>query len=123
QQNDHGMIAPVILIGPCWREMQRQKLFEEQRTEPMLQARHKMDHFCQRGSKSVCVLEIFGEFHGDACFFTELQVKKYMLLAGEVEEERSVGDARGRDDRIHIGACHPRALELGDRRPEYALAG
>ena len=82
-----------------------------------------MDHFCQRGGKPLCVLEICGEFRGDACFFTELQVKKYMLLAGEVEEERSVRDAGGCHDRVHVGACHPRTLELGDRRTEYALPG
>src|ERR1700749_2805470 len=101
--------------------MQRQKLFEEKRAEPLLEGGHKMDHFCQRGGKLVCVLEIFGEFRGDACFFAELQIMKYMLLAGEVEEEGPVRDACGCHDRAHIGACHARTLELGDRRTEYAL--
>src|SRR6202012_3204471 len=79
EQNDHGMIAPVILIGACRREMKRQQLFEEQRAEPLLQAGHKMDHFRQRGSKPVCIPEIFGEFRGDAWFFAELKIKNYMV--------------------------------------------
>jgi hypothetical protein len=44
-----------------------------------------------------------------------------MFLAGEVEEEGSMCNACGGHDRVHIGARHAHALELGDRRVEKAL--
>src|SRR4026209_2914083 len=51
-----------------------------------------------------------------------LQFEEDVLLAREVEEEGSVRNARGSHDRVHIGACHTHALELGDRRVETAPA-
>ena len=58
------------------------------------------------------------ELGRDPRFLAALQLEQHVFLGGEVEEEGSVRDACGGDDRVHIGAGHPATLELGDRRAQ-----
>ena len=48
------------------------------------------------------------ELLGDALLFASLQFQQHVFLGGEMEEERAVRDARGRDDRADVGLGHAR---------------
>ena len=75
----------------------------------------------QRICQVVRAVEEPGELFCEMSLLVPLQFEEDVLLAREVEEEGSVRNARGSHDRVHIGACHTHALELGDRRVEEAL--
>ncbi len=57
QQDDHRMVGPVVVLGPRRREVQREKLFEEQPAELSLEARHQRGDLGQRGTEVVGLVE------------------------------------------------------------------
>src|SRR4029079_19683421 len=77
--------------------------------------------FGQCGGEGVPLIEEPTEFGGHPRLLAALQLQQHMLLAGEVEEEGPVRHACGGDDRMKVRARRSCALELHDRRAEYAF--
>ena len=77
------MVGPLILAGARRGEVQCQKLFEEQWTQSLFEARDEPDDFQQRGDKFVWVGEELSEFGGDACFFVDSSSSSTCSLLGK----------------------------------------
>src|SRR6478609_8497756 len=63
--------------------MQRENLFEQQRTEPLLQARHQVDELGQHRHQVMPAVEESGELLRHPGFFATLQLEQYVFLAGK----------------------------------------
>jgi hypothetical protein len=116
-----GMLVAFVCRS-CLREVQCQKVLEQNCAEAAFQSKHQADRLFEDRPNVALRLGVAAQLLGDPFFFAPLEFQQNVLFGREVEEERAVCNACGGDDRAYICFGDARSLEFGDGGSHQSLA-